>query len=38
MLEYNYLLDERSETILKECQNKEVDLQKLLDINFMDIL
>lgn len=38
MLEYNYLLDERSETILKECQNKEVNLQELLDINFMDIL
>ena len=38
MLEYNYLLDERSETILKECQNKEVDLQELLNINFADIL
>ena len=38
MLEYNYLLDERSETILKECQNEEVNLQELLNINFVDIL
>lgn len=38
MIEYNYLLDERSETILKECQNIEVDLEQLLEINFSDIL
>lgn len=38
MIEYNYLLDERSETILKECQNIEVDLEQLLEVNFSDIL
>ena len=38
MREYNYLLDERSETIEKECQNINVDLEKLLEINYKDIL
>lgn len=38
MREFGYLLDERSETIERECQNINVNLEKLLEINFNDII
>lgn len=38
MKEYGYLLDERSETIEKECQNIEVNLEDILEINYQDII
>ena len=38
MKEYGYLLDERSETIEKECQNIEVNLEEVLEINYQDII
>lgn len=38
MKEYGYLLDERSETIEKECQNTNVNLEEILEINFDDII
>ena len=38
MKEYGYLLDERSETIERECQNIDVNLETLLEINYQDII
>lgn len=38
MKEFGYLLDERSETIEKECQNENVNLEELLQIKFSDII
>lgn len=38
MREYNYLLDERSETIEQMCQDENVNLEEVLNIRFSDII
>lgn len=38
MKEYGYYLDERSETIEKLCQNENINLEEVLEINFQDII
>lgn len=38
MREYNYLLDERSETIEQMCQDENVNLEEVLNIHFSDII
>lgn len=36
MREYNYIVDERSETIEKECLKENPDMEKILGISFKD--
>lgn len=36
MREYGYIVDERSETIEKQCQSTNANMEKILNINFAD--
>ena len=36
MREYDYIIDERSETIEKQCQNPEANMEIILNISFSD--
>lgn len=36
MREFGYIIDGRSETIEKQCQNPVADMEKILDIKFSD--
>ena len=36
MREFGYIIDERSETIEKECLKEDADMEKILDISFKD--